>query len=139
MADEDHRLPLVGTPAYGLQKEARLVLGQARRGFVEDEDEDVPVGLLQCPPGVKLGQKHIPVQAAGAYIPGGRYPLTASAHMTIVTAKVAGVPRVVAVTRRSAARSLPRPSPPRTWRAPTTSSTSRRSAANAPSSTAPPA
>ena len=49
-------------------------------------------------PGVFLGQRHIPVQAAGAYVPGGRYPLTASAHMTIVTAKVAGVPRVVACT-----------------------------------------
>ncbi|MPY98012.1 MAG: hypothetical protein GEU97_08425 [Actinophytocola sp.] len=47
-------------------------------------------------PGVRLGQKHIPVQAAGAYVPGGRYPLTASAHMTIVTAKAAGVPRVAA-------------------------------------------
>jgi sulfopropanediol 3-dehydrogenase len=47
---------------------------------------------------VFLGQKNIPVQAVGAYVPGGRYPLTASAHMTIVTAKVAGVPRVVACT-----------------------------------------
>jgi sulfopropanediol 3-dehydrogenase len=49
-------------------------------------------------PGVFLGHRHVPVQAAGAYIPGGKYPLTASAHMTIVTAKVAGVPRVVACT-----------------------------------------
>ncbi|MGI8458541.1 MAG: histidinol dehydrogenase [Propionibacteriaceae bacterium] len=49
-------------------------------------------------PGVFLGQRHIPVQASGAYVPGGRYPLTASAHMTIITAKVAGVPRVVACT-----------------------------------------
>ncbi len=49
-------------------------------------------------PGVVLGHRHVPVQASGAYIPGGRYPLTASAHMTIVTAKVAGVPRVVACT-----------------------------------------
>lgn len=49
-------------------------------------------------PGVHLGQKHIPVRAAGAYVPGGRYPLTASAHMTIVTAKAAGVPRVAACT-----------------------------------------
>jgi sulfopropanediol 3-dehydrogenase len=40
----------------------------------------------------------VPVRAAGAYIPGGKYPLTASAHMTIITAKVAGVPRVVACT-----------------------------------------
>ena len=45
-------------------------------------------------PGVLLGQKNIPIAAAGAYVPGGRYPLTASAHMTIVTAKVAGVERV---------------------------------------------
>ncbi|SFB55933.1 sulfopropanediol 3-dehydrogenase [Amycolatopsis marina] len=49
-------------------------------------------------PGVRLGQKHIPVERVGAYVPGGRYPLTASAHMTIVTAKVAGVERVVACT-----------------------------------------
>ena len=45
-----------------------------------------------------LGQRNIPVAAAGAYIPGGRYPLVASAHMTIVTAKVAGVERVTACT-----------------------------------------
>jgi sulfopropanediol 3-dehydrogenase len=49
-------------------------------------------------PGVILGQKNVPVDAVGAYIPGGRYPLLASAHMTIVTAKVAGVRRVAAVT-----------------------------------------
>jgi sulfopropanediol 3-dehydrogenase len=57
--------------------------------------QDVEVETL---PGVFLGQKNVPVQAAGAYIPGGKYPLTASAHMTIITAKVAGVPRVVACT-----------------------------------------
>lgn len=45
-----------------------------------------------------LGQKNIPVDRAGAYIPGGRYPLVASAHMTVVTAKVAGVDHVVACT-----------------------------------------
>lgn len=49
-------------------------------------------------PGVTLGQKNIPVSAAAAYVPGGRYPLLASAHMTIITAKVAGVPRVAAAT-----------------------------------------
>lgn len=47
-------------------------------------------------PGVTLGQKLIPVQSVGAYVPGGRYPLVASALMSIVTAKVAGVARVVA-------------------------------------------
>ena len=47
-------------------------------------------------PGVILGQRHIPVGSVGAYSPGGRYPLIASAVMTVATAKVAGVPRVVA-------------------------------------------
>lgn len=53
---------------------------------------------IETLPGVRLGHRHVPVSAAGAYIPGGRYPLTASAHMTIITAKVAGVERVVACT-----------------------------------------
>jgi sulfopropanediol 3-dehydrogenase len=47
-------------------------------------------------PGVILGQRHIPVASVGAYSPGGRYPLIASAVMTVATAKVAGVPRVIA-------------------------------------------
>lgn len=49
-------------------------------------------------PGVRLGQRSIPIAAVGAYVPGGRYPLLASAHMTILTAKVAGVPHVTAMT-----------------------------------------
>ena len=47
-------------------------------------------------PGVRLGHKNIPVNSVGAYVPGGRYPMVASAHMSIVTAKVAGVARVAA-------------------------------------------
>jgi sulfopropanediol 3-dehydrogenase len=46
-------------------------------------------------PGVVLGHKHIPVNAVGCYVPGGKYPLLASAHMSVVTAKVAGVKRIV--------------------------------------------
>jgi sulfopropanediol 3-dehydrogenase len=46
-------------------------------------------------PGVILGHKNIPVNAAGCYVPGGKYPLLASAHMSVITAKVAGVPRVI--------------------------------------------
>ncbi len=53
---------------------------------------------VETEPGVLLGQKNIPVSSAGAYVPGGRYPLVASAHMTVVTAKVAGVERVIACT-----------------------------------------
>jgi sulfopropanediol 3-dehydrogenase len=53
---------------------------------------------IETLPGVFLGQRNVPIQAAGVYIPGGKYPLLASAHMTIVTAKVAGVERVAACT-----------------------------------------
>jgi sulfopropanediol 3-dehydrogenase len=53
---------------------------------------------VETEPGVLLGQKNIPVGSVGAYVPGGRYPLVASAHMTVVTAKVAGVKRVTACT-----------------------------------------
>lgn len=47
-------------------------------------------------PGIVLGHKHIPISSVGCYVPGGKYPLVASAHMSVVTAKVAGVERVVA-------------------------------------------
>lgn len=53
---------------------------------------------LEIQPGVFLGQKNNPIETVGAYIPGGRYPLLASAHMTILTAKVAGVKHVVGCT-----------------------------------------
>ncbi len=54
--------------------------------------QDVEVETL---PGVVLGHRHLPLNAAGCYVPGGKYPLLASAHMSVITAKVAGVPRVV--------------------------------------------
>ena len=57
-----------------------------------DSMVDVEVETL---PGVVLGHTHIPVNAAGCYVPGGKYPLLASAHMSVITAKVAGVPRVI--------------------------------------------
>ena len=56
---------------------------------------DVEVETL---PGVILGHKNIPVQSVGCYVPGGQYPLVASAHMGVVTARVAGVKKVAAVT-----------------------------------------
>lgn len=58
----------------------------------KDALKDVEVETL---PGVILGHKNIPVNAAGCYVPGGKYPLLASAHMSVLTAKVAGVPRIV--------------------------------------------
>lgn len=51
---------------------------------------------VETRPGVVLGHKHIPVNSVGCYIPGGKYPLVASAHMSVATAKVAGVKRVIA-------------------------------------------
>lgn len=57
-----------------------------------DSMKDVEVETL---PGVVLGHTHVPVNAAGCYVPGGKYPLLASAHMSVITAKVAGVKRVV--------------------------------------------
>ena len=60
-----------------------------------DALRDVEVETL---PGVILGHKNIPVESVGCYVPGGRYPMVASAHMSIVTAKVAGVPRIIACT-----------------------------------------
>lgn len=57
-----------------------------------DSMKDVEVETL---PGVTLGHRHVPMSAAGCYVPGGKYPLLASAHMSVITAKVAGVPRVI--------------------------------------------
>lgn len=68
------------------------------RTFAQHQRDSLTDFEVETLPGVHLGQKHIPINRVGAYVPGGRYPLTASAHMTIVTAKVAGVPSVAACT-----------------------------------------
>jgi len=63
--------------------------------FQRDALQDIEVQTL---PGVILGHKNIPVNSVGCYIPGGRYPMVASAHMSVLTAKVAGVQRIAACT-----------------------------------------
>jgi sulfopropanediol 3-dehydrogenase len=65
------------------------------RGFAKHQRESIKDIEVETLPGVILGHKNIPVGAAGCYVPGGKYPLLASAHMSVITAKVAGVPRVV--------------------------------------------
>ncbi len=68
------------------------------RNFAEHQKaalKDIEVETL---PGVFLGHKNIPVNSVGCYIPGGRYPMVASSHMSVLTAKVAGVKRVIACT-----------------------------------------
>lgn len=68
------------------------------RNFAAKQRETIHDLEVETLPGVVLGHKHIPVSSVGCYIPGGRYPMVASAHMSILTAKVAGVSRVIACT-----------------------------------------
>ncbi len=65
------------------------------RNFARVQRESIRDVEVETLPGVVLGHKNIPVGAAGCYVPGGKYPLLASAHMSVITAKVAGVKRVV--------------------------------------------
>ena len=65
------------------------------RNFAQVQRESMRDVEVETRPGVVLGHKNIPVNAAGCYVPGGKYPLLASAHMSVITAKVAGVPRVI--------------------------------------------
>ena len=64
---------------------------QAQRNSMQDIE-------IETMPGVILGHKNIPVQSVGCYIPGGKFPMVASAHMSVATASVAGVPRIIACT-----------------------------------------
>jgi len=69
------------------QAQVRL-FAESQRGTLRELE-------LEPQPGVVLGHRHIPIDAVGAYVPSGRYPMLASAFMTVLVAKVAGVPRVV--------------------------------------------
>src|SRR6266545_1779715 len=66
------------------------------RNFAQKQKETMRDLEVETLPGVILGHKHIPVSSIGCYVPGGRYPMVASAHMSIVTARVAGVKRIIA-------------------------------------------
>ena len=68
------------------------------RNFAQAQLDSIGDTEVETMPGVVLGHKSIPVGSVGAYVPGGRYPMVASAHMSVLTAKVAGVPRVAACT-----------------------------------------
>jgi sulfopropanediol 3-dehydrogenase len=65
------------------------------RNFAQIQRDSMKDVEVETYPGVILGHRHIPVNAVGCYIPGGKYPLLASAHMSVLTAKVAGVKRIV--------------------------------------------
>jgi sulfopropanediol 3-dehydrogenase len=66
------------------------------RNFAHKQRDSMHDLEVETLPGVVLGHRHIPVNSIGCYVPGGRYPMVASAHMSIVTAKVAGVKRIIA-------------------------------------------
>ena len=94
-ADEIDEI-VASVPEQALQD---ITAVQARvRRFAEYQLDSLRDFEVETEPGVHLGQRNIPVGSAGVYVPGGRYPLVASAHMTVVTAKVAGVRRVTACT-----------------------------------------
>ena len=68
------------------------------RNFAKVQRASLNDAEVETLPGVILGHKNIPVDSVGCYVPGGKYPLVASAHMSVVTAKVAGVPRIIAAS-----------------------------------------
>jgi sulfopropanediol 3-dehydrogenase len=68
------------------------------RNFAQIQRASITDVEVETLPGVILGHKNIPVNSVGCYVPGGRYPMVASAHMSVLTAKVAGVKRVIACT-----------------------------------------
>lgn len=68
------------------------------RNFAQIQRDSMLDVEVETMPGVILGHKNIPVQSVGCYVPGGKFPMVASAHMSVATASVAGVPRIVAMT-----------------------------------------
>jgi sulfopropanediol 3-dehydrogenase len=68
------------------------------RNFAQHQRAAIRDIEVETLPGVKLGHRNIPVESVGCYVPGGRYPMVASAHMSIVTARTAGVKRIIACT-----------------------------------------
>jgi sulfopropanediol 3-dehydrogenase len=96
LSDEQIKALIATLPAQAIT-DIEFAQAQVRR-FAQAQRaalQDIEVETL---PGVRLGHKNIPVASVGCYVPGGRYPMVASAHMSVVTAKVAGVKRIIACT-----------------------------------------
>lgn len=88
---------IVGRVPQQTVDDIKFAQAQIRR-FAEHQKSTLRDIEVETLPGVFLGHRNIPVNSVGCYIPGGRYPMVASAHMSILTAKVAGVKRVIACT-----------------------------------------
>ena len=75
-------------------EDIKFAQNQIRR-FAEEQMNSMSNVEVETLPGVILGHKNIPVQSVGCYVPGGKFPMVASAHMSVLTASVAGVPRII--------------------------------------------
>jgi sulfopropanediol 3-dehydrogenase len=103
-SDEIERL-VASVPEQAI---ADIKFAQAQiRHFAEVQKSALQDVEVETIPGVRLGHKNIPIDSVGCYVPGGRYPMVASAHMSIVTARVAGVSRVIACTPPTAGHPHP--------------------------------
>jgi sulfopropanediol 3-dehydrogenase len=94
LSAEQIEAAIAAVPASTLE-DIRFAQAQIRR-FAQIQKSTMHDVEIETLPGVVLGHKNIPVNSVGCYIPGGKYPLIASAHMSVLTAKVAGVKRVIA-------------------------------------------
>lgn len=93
LSEAEIRESLAQVPPHSL---AEIAFAQEQvRNFAQHQRATMLDLEVETLPGVVLGHKHVPIGAAGCYVPGGKYPLLASAHMSVITAKVAGVARVV--------------------------------------------
>ncbi|WP_369854679.1 histidinol dehydrogenase [Candidatus Thalassolituus haligoni] len=94
LSDEQIQAAVAAVPANVIE-DIKFAQAQIRR-FAQIQKSTMHDVEIETLPGVVLGHKNIPVNSVGCYIPGGKYPLIASAHMSVLTAKVAGVKRVIA-------------------------------------------
>jgi sulfopropanediol 3-dehydrogenase len=103
---EDQIQVIVSTVSERTMTDLKWAQAQVRR-FAQIQKSTLRDVEIETMPGVVLGHKNIPVNSVGCYIPGGRYPMVASAHMSVLTAKVAGVKRVIACTPPNPHTGLP--------------------------------
>ena len=93
LTDQEIRDCIAELPARAIED---IKFAQAQvRNFAQHQRESMRDIEVETLPGVVLGHKNIPINSVGCYVPGGKYPLLASAHMSVVTARVAGVQRVI--------------------------------------------
>jgi sulfopropanediol 3-dehydrogenase len=87
----------VGALSAGQLDDIKFAQAQVRK-FAQAQRDSIRDIEVETLPGVILGHKNMPVDSVACYVPGGKFPLVASAHMSVVTAKVAGVPRIISAS-----------------------------------------